>query len=221
MIQAIALDDEPLALKVIENYCKRNDAITLLKSFHKVGEALLFLEKNEVDLLFLDIEMPFMNGVRLTEELPEHVQYIFTTAYDDFAVKAFEINAVDYLLKPFSYDRFCTAVEKIKPSNADQNYLLIRTQYQLQKIDYDTIVLIESLNDYIQLSLHNGEKITARQTLKSILEKLPATQFSRVHRSFIVPVKDIKSIAHNTITLKNDQIIPVGKAYRENIKEFK
>jgi len=222
MIKAIAIDDEPLALKIITHFCDEIDFMQLEKTFTKPSEAIKYLKKFPVDLLFLDIQMPSKNGLDFYKMLEQETMVIFTTAYSEYAVEGFNVNAVDYLLKPFSFERFQTAVQKaqneqnFRQSILVQTQLLIRADYKLNKIDFDDILLIEGLDDYIQIHLKDKTKIVARLSMKNILEKLPTSLFARVHRSYIIPVKKIKFIQNKNIQIE-DFIIPVGDTYKEEI----
>jgi DNA-binding LytR/AlgR family response regulator len=225
MIKAIAIDDEPLALKIIEHFCKLTDFIELDKTFTKTDEALKHIKKFPVDLLFLDIQMPGKNGLDFYRQLDSDVMVIFTTAFSEYAVEGFNINALDYLLKPFSQERFLQAAEKAKKelqskkNTIDHSHLLIRADYKLNRIEFDDIMLIEGLDDYIRIHLKNKTAITARLSMKSILEKLPAAMFVRVHRSYIVPVKKVKSFYNKTIQIE-DFVIPIGDTYKEEINKY-
>lgn len=218
MIRAIALDDEILALKIIENFAGRIEDLHLEKVFNTQSEAQKFLNKYPVELIFLDIEMPQKNGLDFYKNISQDTQVIFTTAYSEYAVDAFEVNAVDYLVKPFSFERFKTAVEKVKPrqSSAENRHLSIRADYKLHLINFEDILLIEGLDDYIQIHLKNAPKITARSSMKNVLEKLPSHEFIRVHRSYILPVKSIKTVVNRNIHL-DDFIIPIGDTYKDEV----
>lgn len=221
MIRAIAIDDEPLALNVIEHFCSKADFVLLEKTFTKTAEAIKHIHKFPVDLLFLDIQMPGKNGVEFYKSLPTGIMVIFTTAYSQYAVEGFNVDAVDYLLKPFSYERFLTAVQKAKskmPSElpAPKTHLMICADYKLHRIETEDILLIEGLDDYIKIHLTNKSSVTARLPMKNILEQLPQGLFIRVHRSYIIPVKKVKSLQNKTITIENF-IIPVGDTYKDEI----
>ncbi|UKB84636.1 LytTR family DNA-binding domain-containing protein [Chryseobacterium sp. MEBOG06] len=218
MIKAIALDDEILALKIIENYAEKIENLSLEKIFNTQIDAQRYLNKFPVDLIFLDIEMPSKNGMDFYKSISQNTKVIFTTAYSEYAVDAFNINAVDYLLKPFSFDRFKAAVEKVKMNTEadDVRHLSIRADYKLHKINFDDILLIEGLDDYIQIHLTDHSVITARSSMKNILEKLSEKDFVRVHRSYIVPVKNIKTIVNRNIHIENF-IIPIGETYKEMV----
>ncbi|WP_449386819.1 LytR/AlgR family response regulator transcription factor [Chryseobacterium lineare] len=221
MIRAIALDDEILALRIIENYADKIENLSLEKIFNKQSDAQKHLNKFPVDLIFLDIEMPVKNGLDFYKNISQNTKVIFTTAYSDYAVDAFSVNAVDYLLKPFSFERFKTAVEKVKDNSEahEAKHLLIRADYKLHKINFDTIQLIEGLDDYIRIHLKDSTKITARSSMKSIMEKLSEKDFIRVHRSFIVPVSDIKTIVNKNIHIA-EFIIPIGETYKDEVMKI-
>ena len=222
MIRAIAIDDEPLGLTIISHFCDQIDFITLEKTFTKQSEAIKYLKNYPVDLIFLDIQMPNQNGIDFYKMLENDTMVIFTTAYSEYAVEGFNVNATDYLLKPFSEERFLAAIQKarnefqFRKNVASQTHLMVRADYKLNRIEFDDINLIEGLDDYIQIHLANKTKIVARLSMKSILEKLPEKDFVRVHRSFIIPIKKVKSIQNKTIQIA-EFVIPIGDTYKEEI----
>lgn len=224
MIKAIAIDDEPLALKIIEHFCKQVDFIELEKTFTKTDEALKHIKKFPVDLLFLDIQMPGKNGIDFYRQLNNEAMVIFTTAYSEYAVEGFNINALDYLLKPFSQERFMQAAEKAKKevngrkNTIEHNHLLIRADYKLHRIEFEDIMLIEGLDDYIRIHLKTKSVITARLSMKGILEKLPPALFIRVHRSYIIPIKKVKTLYNKTIQIE-DFVIPIGDTYKDEVNK--
>ena len=222
MIKAIAIDDEPPALKVIESFCSNAENIDLEKTFTSPNEGLKYLRKFPVDLIFLDINMPSVTGIDFYKSLERETMVIFTTAYSEYAVEGFNLNAVDYLLKPFTQERFQQAIKKANdyyaytrqsPGTINQS-LYIRADYSLIKINYEDIVLIESLDDYLKIFLSNEKIIVARMTMKSMVEKLPASEFIRVHRSFIVPFNRITQVRNKIISIA-DKEIPIGGNYEE------
>ncbi|SCY47763.1 LytR/AlgR family response regulator transcription factor [Flavobacterium caeni] len=219
MIRAIALDDEPLALKVIENFCARVGYIQLEKTFTKTDEAHKYLRKQPVDLIFLDIQMPKQNGMEFYAAIEQNVAVIFTTAFSEYAVEGFNVSATDYLLKPFSYDRFVQATEKAKKTLETKNqtqgndlYLFIRADYSLNKILIADIAFIEGLDDYLKIHITGQKTIVARMTMKAILEKLPASEFVRVHRSFIVPISKIEKVRSKIVYIADEEI-PISASY--------
>ena len=221
MIKALAIDDEPLALNVIEAFCAQLDYIDLQKTFTKPNEALKHLNKYPVDLLFLDIHMPSLTGIDFYKNIEQNTLVIFCTAHGQYAVEGFNLNALDYLLKPFTFERFKQATEKARDYFASSNnqkaqHIFVRADYSLQKIMLDEIMCIEALDDYLKIYINNQKTIVARMTMKAMLEKLPSTEFMRVHRSFIVPIKKVESLRNKTLQL-GDKKIPVGNSYEEEV----
>jgi len=222
MIRAIAIDDEPLALQIISHFCDQIDFITLDKTFTIQSEALKHLKKFPVDLIFLDIQMPNKNGIDFFKLLENDVMVIFTTAHSEYAVEGFNVNATDYLLKPFSFERFEIAAQKARNefqfrNNTEvQTHLMIRADYKLYRIEFEDILLLEGLDDYVQIHLKNKTKIVARLSMKSVLEKLPETKFLRVHRSFIIPKNKVKSIQNKVIHI-DDFSVPIGETYKDEV----
>jgi len=226
MITAIALDDEPPALKVLENFCGRVDFMDLVKTLTNPDEAMKHINKFPVDLLFLDIRMPSVSGLQFRKKVPQDIMVIFTTAYSEYAVEGFNVNAVDYLLKPFAFDRFLQAVNKAHDfykfyhhhESAVQHYLFVRADYSLVKVMLEDILFIEGLDDYLKINLAGRKPIVARMTMKAMLEKLPETNFIRVHRSFIVPLSRIDKVRNKTIYI-GEKEIPVGNSYENGFFE--
>lgn len=219
---AIALDDEPPALRVMENFCSKVEFIDLQKTFTQPKEALNYLKKYPVDVLFLDIQMPSISGLDFYKMVNQDVLVIFTTAYSEYAVEGFNLNAVDYLLKPFTFARFKQAIEKAelqfeykRQGRKDTpQYIFVRADYSLIKIAVQDILYIEGLDDYIRIYTADNAQVVARMTMKGILEKLPALDFVRVHRSFIVPMSRIEQVRNKVIYFL-DKEIPIGKSYEE------
>lgn len=220
MIRAIALDDEPPALEILQSFCSQTNDIDLQKTFTKSEEALKHLKKYPTDLLFLDINMPSISGIDFFKKIPHKIMVVFTTAYSEFAVEGFTLNATDYLLKPFSFSRFQQAVEKAKnqfvsenkSQNTEQQFLFIRADYSLIKIPVSDILFIEGLDDYLKIHIQNQKTVVARMTMKSILEKLSTDEFFRVHRSYIVPIGKIDKVKGKIIHIGNEEI-PVSATY--------
>jgi DNA-binding LytR/AlgR family response regulator len=220
MINAIAIDDEPLAHKVIESYCKQTDFINLQRSFTKPNDALKYLQKFPTDLLFVDIHMPGMTGINLVKALQQNTMVIFTTAFSEYAAVSYELNAIDYLLKPINLKRFTQAVNKAndyfnyiqKRDNTADKYIFVRADLSLMKISLTDIIYIEGLADYLKIHVKDRKTIVARMPMKDMLAKLPSNDFVRVHRSFILPFSKIESVRGTTISIA-DREIPVGKTY--------
>jgi len=226
MIKAIAIDDEPPALKLIANFCAEVPFIDLQKTFSSPHEALKHLSKFPVDLLFLDINMPSLSGIDLYKEVKQDTMAIFTTAHSQYAVEGFNLNAVDFLLKPFTMERFMQAVNKANDfyqyqnaaTSAAQQFLFIRADYSLIKIPVADILFIEGLDDYLKIHIHNQKVVVARMTMKAILDKLPPADFIRVHRSFIISFSRIERVRNKAITVHNTEI-PIGASYEENFQK--
>jgi DNA-binding LytR/AlgR family response regulator len=227
MIKAIAIDDEPPALKLVENFCGRTEEIQLEKTFTMPAEALKHLRRFPVDLIFLDIQMPSINGIDFYKTIKQDTMVIFTTAYSEYAVEGFNVSAVDYLLKPFTFKRFQQAVAraadyyhyKKQAGSEIPKHLFIRADYSLVKIALTDIVYIEGLDDYLKIHLTAGHPVVARMTMKSMLEKLPDTDFVRVHRSYIIAFNRMESYRNKTITIAGQEI-PTGSSYGENFLKY-
>jgi DNA-binding LytR/AlgR family response regulator len=218
MITAIALDDEPLALQIITQYCNKINGIKLVKTFTNPIETYDFLKNEKVDLLFLDIQMPDINGLSFYNNLTVKPKVIFTTAFKDYAVDGFNVNAIDYLLKPFEFERFLTAVTKATKQNENQttpsdglNYINVKVNYEIQKINLAEIDLIESLDDYIKIHIKPYPILTL-MTLKNMLEKLPESEFIRIHRSYIIPFNKVEKFNKQKVVVAGKEI-PIGGSY--------
>lgn len=227
MLRCIAVDDEPLALDVIKSYSEKLSSMVLVKTFTSTNRALEYLAEHPVDLLFLDIELPGANGISFYKSLGRKLPVIFTTAYSDYAVEGFNVDAVDYLLKPIDENRFCKAVEKaselvsLRLQNPDFHgkSLSVRADYQLVQIPFEDILYIEGLNDYVQIYRVDQPPVLSLIPLKTILQKLPAQSFKRIHRSYIIPVSRVTSYYSRRLQI-GDKVIPIGDTYREEVKEI-
>ncbi|HNP53953.1 MAG TPA: LytTR family DNA-binding domain-containing protein [Ferruginibacter sp.] len=222
MIQAIAIDDELPALQIIDIFCQQSGQVQLLRLFNKPNDALKYINKNPVDLVFIDINMPALSGIDLVKSMKHDTLVIFTTAYSEYALDGFNLNAVDYLLKPFSFDRFQQAIEKARqqlqlrqqPDPQGNQNLYIRADYSLIKIDLKDILFIEGLDDYLKIHLQQQKPIVARMTLKSIIEKLPEQSFMRIHRSYVVSLARINSIRGKVVHIADEEL-PIGSSYEK------
>ena len=218
-IQAIAIDDELPALKLIENFCSKLDFIQLQKTFNVPGEALKHIGKYPVDLLFLDINMPSVTGTDFYRSLQQEAMVIFTTAHAEYAVEGFNLNAVDYLLKPFTFERFLQAVQKaqqVMQSRQTQPAapapLVFRVDYGLTRVQINDILFIEGLDDYLKIHLYQQPPLIVRMTMKALLEKLPPQSFIRVHRSYIIALDRVEQVRNKTIHIAGHEI-PVSSSY--------
>ncbi len=223
MINAIAIDDEPLALTVIQSLCDKSESINLQRTFTQPSEALKHLRKFPADLIFCDIQMPAMTGINLVKSLQQNTMVIFTTAFSEYAAVSYELNAVDYLLKPINQKRFSQAITKAqdyfnfihkKDHNSDK-HIFVRADFSLVKIPLADILYIEGLADYLKIHIKDRKTIVARMPMKDMLEKLPSADFIRVHRSFILPFRKIEAVRGTTIFIDAMEF-PIGKTYTED-----
>jgi two-component system, LytTR family, response regulator len=226
-LTCIAIDDEPLALTLVAGYAKRITALQLLQTFDDAVAAAEWLRTNTTNLLFVDINMPDITGIDLVRSLSPKPLIIFTTAYKNFAYEGFELEAVDYLLKPFTLDRFAKAVQKAesvyrqqKKEQEDAGHLFIRSEYRVLKIAFNDIDYIEGLEDYIKIHLQNARPLLTLMTLKSVLEKLPAARFRRIHRSYIVAVDRVTSVQSKKVVLASGTELPVSDSYQDFVQEW-
>ena len=234
MIKVIIVDDEPLALDVLETYIEKIPEFQLVKKCSNAVEANIALKEHDIDLMFLDIQMPQLTGIDFLKTLTHPPLVIFTTAYPNYAIEGFELNALDYLLKPISLDRFLKATNKaIERLNAtapqqapkempETDYMFVKADKKLVKINYEDIVYIEGLKDYVIIKLEQ-ERVITLQTMKSLEEKLPPSKFKRIHRSFIVNIKKISAIVGNMVEVKEKnqaKHLPIGKNYRDELLDM-
>ena len=228
MIKTIIVDDEPLALDILEAFIEKMPNLELVARCENAFEANEAINAQQVDLIFLDIQMPQMNGIEFLKSLQNPPSVIFTTAFSDYAIEGFELNAVDYLLKPISMDRFMKAVNKASDrinqtskngGNEEEGYFFVKADKKLVKINFDDIIYIEGLKDYVIIKQESGRVITL-QTMKSLEAKLPSPPFKRVHRSYIVNTDRIKALDGNSLEVIEKgqvKILPIGKNYRDDL----
>lgn len=228
LLKCIAIDDEPLALKLIAGYVARFPFLQLVNTFEDAISGAEFLTSNTIDLLFIDINMPDITGIDLVRSLKVKPMVVFTTAYKNFAFEGFELEALDYILKPIDFKRFEKAAEKAadyyqyktKPvaEQADES-LYVYSEYRMVKIELNTIEYIESMEDYIKIHVTNAKTILTLMPLKKVLEKLPPDKFQRIHRSYIVPVGKIRSIQNRKVKLAEIEL-PVSESYLDFVRNW-
>lgn len=225
-LKCIAIDDEPLALQLIESYAKRIPSLTLVSTFEDALSGAEYLGKNTIDLLFLDVNMPDISGIDLAKALPAKPMIIFTTAYKEFAFDGFQLEAIDYLLKPIDFNPFLKAFNKAfaykkfkeQPLNKhESDFVYVHSEYKLIKILIRDIEYIESMEDYIKIHIGKEKPVLTLMTLKKIIELLPQKEFIRIHRSYIIPFSGIEAILHKKIQLKNIQL-PIGDSYASQFR---
>lgn len=219
-MKCIAIDDEPLALQIISQYCEKISFLQLEKTFTNPKEAIQYLQENKIDLLFLDIQMPDINGLQLYKNLSNKPMVIFTTAFKDFAVEGFNVDAIDYLLKPFDYNRFLKAAYKaneyqefLSSQELQLNSIYVKVNYEMMKINLKDIDLIEALDDYIKIHIKPYPVLTL-MTLKNVQEKLSEKEFVRVHRSYIIPISKVEKFSKNKVFVAGKEI-PIGGSYAD------
>jgi DNA-binding LytR/AlgR family response regulator len=218
-IKCIIIEDEPLALERTREFVLKVPYLELIESFDNGLDAIGLLKEQNVQLIFLDIQMDDLTGIQLLESLNNKPKVIITTAFDKYALKGFELNVSDYLLKPFEFERFLQACDriyeelKIQSSNNDKNFLFVKTEYRLEKIELKDILFIEGMRDYRRIHLPN-KKIMTLQTFRDLEEQLPANSFCRVHKSYIVSIGKIESVERDRIKIQN-KMIPVSDTFKE------
>jgi len=235
-LKCIAVDDEPLALDIIEDYVSKVPFLELVKRTENAIEALQLVQAGDIDLVFLDIQMPELTGIQFLKIAGGKASFILTTAYSQYALESYDLNVSDYLLKPIAFDRFYKAVEKVhnlikvqdsarpvqpviketpkpQPVQPVQDFIFVKTEHKIQKIELDDILYIEGLKDYISIFTKN-ERIITLQNMKKMEETLPSSQFIRVHKSYIISLDKIESIERSRITICS-KMIPVGDTYRD------
>jgi DNA-binding LytR/AlgR family response regulator len=227
-VKVVIIDDEPLAIDVLKNFSMTIDYIEVVEIFTNPLEAVKFLSNNKIDLVFLDIEMPIINGVDLIDSLKNKPSIIFTTAFPQYAVEGFNLDAVDYLLKPISYKRFLKAINKYSKISTEttldtyhatsryQNnkFIFVKSDYENLKINISDVKFVEGLKDYLKINLSDGKFILTLSNFSSLLEKINDENFVRVHNSFVVNINYIKSIQKNRILI-DDKRIPITETYKK------
>ena len=222
-INCIVIEDEPLAAKKIKELIKQVDYLNLLKTFDNAVDAIGYLKQNRINLIFLDIRMKRLSGIQFLEVIQTRPKVIITTAYDEYALKGYELDITDYLLKPIRFERFLKAVNKANalcasvPNQLEPDHIYVKSEYQTIKILLNDILYIEGLKDYVKI--HTVDKtIITRLNVKGINAKLPSNQFVRIHRSFIVSLSKIDTFQKQQIRIGNTEI-PIGDAYSNEFKK--
>ena len=225
-ISCLIVDDEAIAREIIETHLSKIKNITILASCSNAIEAFNHISNHTIDLVFLDINMPEISGISFAKSINKDIKVVFTTAYRDYAVEGFELKAVDYLLKPISFDRLQKALDTYfdiygnvtETSTLDHDvseFMFVRSDRKMIKIDYDTIRYIESYSDYLKIHTAN-ETIVTRETITAIEAKLPKHQFLRIHRSYIISIKHIQSFTNENITI-HKQALPISRSYKKDV----
>lgn len=235
MIRTLAIDDEPLALQQLSAYIKKIPYLELVGECQSALDAHAFLRRDPVDVIFCDINMPDLNGLDFVRSLDIQPLVVFTTAYDQYAVEGYKVDAVGYLLKPFSFEEFKETAEKVRrqygllrqvtfpsASTIDENSaIFIKTEYKVVRVDVANIRCVEGMSEYLKLHLVDRERpIVVLMSMRRLEERLASASFMRVHRSWIINLKRIRELSRNRVTLDNDLEIPIGDLYREAFMEY-
>lgn len=250
MIRSIAIDDEPLALKQVAKYIEQTPFLELAGQFHNPFKALTFIQENEVDLIFIDINMPDLNGVDFVKSLNNPPKIIFITAYSEYAIDGFKLNATDYLLKPIGYSDFLKSANKAKDqisystkeldpnsnksinsevnknssldeiTTSDSDYMFIKSEYKVLKVELSQIRFIESMREYLSIDIYNSKPIMTLMSMKKMEEHLSEKGFMRVHRSFIVNLNRVETVERNRIVFDKSRYIPISEQYKVNFNKF-
>jgi DNA-binding LytR/AlgR family response regulator len=230
-LKTIAIDDEPLALRLVSDYISKTPFLELVGSFDNPLDAIDYLSGQSVDLIFVDIQMPDLTGIEFARTLDDAPKIVFTTAYEKYALDGFKLNAIDYLLKPFSYEEFLKAAGKARkqveletsvlPSiEANNQFLFLKSEYKIRRINFNDILYIEGLKDYIKVYVSGDDKpVLSLNSIKSLEQKLPEEKFMRVHRSFIVNLDKIEIIERSRIIF-GKIYIPVSDQYKDKFQEY-
>ena len=232
IIKCAIIDDEPLAIELLVSYVKKIPFMELCGKYSNAVDAMKGIADNPVELVFLDIQMPELNGLELSRMLPESTRVVFTTAFEQYAVDGYRINALDYLLKPISYPEFLEACNKAlqwfmmvqqaeEPREPEVKSIFVKSEYKLLQIDLDDIRYIEGLKDYVKIYTEQSpHPILSLMNMKAMEQMLPASRFIRVHRSFIVQKSKIREIDRNRIVYDKDLYIPIGDSYKQAFLDF-
>lgn len=226
ILRCTIIDDEPLAVDLLSSYVGKTPFLSLNATYNSAIEAVRDIKENRSDLIFLDIQMPELSGIELARIIPEETKIIFTTAFSRYAVEGYKVNAVDYLLKPISYEDFLAAVtraydrfdeEKKRRISRENRFFFIRSEYKLVQIKLDDILYIEGLKDYVRIYLDDNRKpVMSLMNMKKMEEYLPYPEFMRIHRSYIVHIPNVKVIDRSRIVF-GDTFIPVSESYKDNL----
>ncbi|MBR1596581.1 MAG: response regulator transcription factor [Phocaeicola sp.] len=232
MIRCLAIDDEPLALKQLVSYIMQTPFLELVAACQSAVEAKEILHNEQIDALFVDINMPDLNGLDFVKSLSTPLLVVFTTAYSEFALEGYKVNAIDYLLKPFGLDDFIRAARKVKKQYELMNAVSVsvvdmddaiffKTEYKIVRVDIKQIMYVESMSEYLKIHLVDEPKpIIVLLSMKKIEERLPVNSFMRVHRSYIINLKMIKEVNKSRIIMNSDTYIPIGDNYREAFNNY-
>lgn len=228
-LNCIIIDDEPLAAELLASYAKRIPYLNLVGSFNSAVNAIKVIRENHIDVIFLDIQMPELSGLEFASVLPKETRIIFITAFSQYAIEGYKVNALDYLLKPISYDDFLRSANKarewflsqFKQDVGDKDrFMFIKSDYKLIKVDFDDILYIEGVKDYVKIYFNNGkEPVMSLMNMKRMEEALPSPEFLRIHRSYIAHMSMIDMIDRFHIVF-GEQLLPISDSYKDSVQEY-
>ena len=222
------IDDEPLAVELLESYVKKTPYLNLIGSYTNTVNAIKDLRDNRIDVIYLDIQMPNLSGMEFAKILPSTTKVIFTTAFPQYAIEGYKVNAIDYLLKPISYDEFVRSTEKavdwFSHSNKQESYLgdrtiYVKTDYKLQRLNLDDILYVENYKDYVHFHMKDGERVSTKISMRRLEEFLPSPEFMRVHRSLVVRMPEVRTIERGNIVF-DDLYVPITDKYVDEVQRY-
>ena len=228
IINCAIIDDEPLAASLLKSYAEKTPFLNLIGTYGSAVEAMKELRSNPVHLLFLDIQMPELSGIEFAKILPKETKIIFTTAFQQYAIEGYKVSALDYLMKPVSYEDFLKAANKAldwfcitqkKQTYAADRFMYVKSDYKLVRVALDDILYMEGLKDYIRIYLENGQKVMSLMNMKKMEDYLPRPEFLRTHRSYIVHMSKAEAIERFRIVF-GDQYLPISDSYKEDVQQY-
>lgn len=229
-IKCILVDDEPMAIDILKTHLSKIEKVKIIGTCSNATEAFNLIGNEKIDLIFLDINMPGISGISFAKSINSSIKIIFTTAYREFAVDGFNLHAVDYLLKPISYERLLDAINNysathqkstspLSESEEPLSFIFIRVDRRMVKLIFEDILCVESLSDYLKIHLKDNEVLVIRDTITNIANKLPAQQFLRIHRSFIVNINEISSYNNEEIIIQ-EKSLPISRSFKEHVISY-
>ena len=227
-LNCIIIDDEPLAAQLLASYAQKTTFLNLIGTFNSAVAAIKHVKEKRIDLIFLDIQMPELSGLEFATLLPPTSKIVFTTAFSQYAIDGYKVNAIDYLLKPISYDDFLKAANKAldsftvveKKDEQEDRFIYVKSEYKLVRVLYDDILYIEGLKDYVKIYLDNNQRpIHSLMNMKTMEDYLPSPEFLRIHRSYIVHMPKVKAIDHSRLVI-GENYLPVSDSYKEELQQY-
>ena len=222
------IDDEPLAVELLESYVAKTPYLNLIGSYTNTVNAIQDLRNNRIDVIYLDIQMPNLSGLEFAKIIPSTTKVILTTAFPQYAIEGYKVNAIDYLLKPISYEEFVRSTDKVmewatqvhrQDLNLNDRTIYVKTDYKLQQLSLDDILYVENYKDYVHFHMRNGERMSTKISMRRLEEFLPSPEFMRVHRSFVVRMPEVRTIERGNIVF-GDLYVPITDKYMEEVQRY-